>query len=135
MGYYLSQRQGKELINDSENISDGKVWRSAYSKRSLYMGKIPLLETVISSTHGQKRLVWYWYDVSGYATNSDFFAKLLQLWGQITKQRFAAIVAVAIDYDDSIQNARAELQNLLETMSSPIQRLLVDLKTEAIKTE
>lgn len=132
IGYYLSQSQGKELINDTNNITGDKAWRSAYSEiHPINVNKIPLLQTVLSSTRGQKRLVWYRYEVAGHSTNKDALAKLLQLWGMFTGHRYAAIIALAADYDDDIEKARTELGDFLKTMTNPLHQTLVEFYSNA----
>ena len=118
-GCYTAQQQGKELINDINRISDGKVWKTGYPRARLHTigdGRHSVLEQLLEASHGERRLVWYWYRVAGRITTSDYEAKVLQLLGRITGQNLACIVAVSTDIDDERTVA---VNRLAEFMSEP----------------
>ncbi|MGD8854487.1 MAG: EpsI family protein, partial [Gammaproteobacteria bacterium] len=67
LAYYPVQRQGKELINDLNQISNKRVWRAVYPRgQSGSTGDVQILEQLLEHEDGRKRLVWYWYDVAGW---------------------------------------------------------------------
>lgn len=121
LAYYPSQTQGHELVNETHHIADRKIWKSVYSRgRSTTVnGNIVVLEQLLRHESGHPRLVWYWYEVSGRATVSDWQAKLLQVWGAFTGDTSAAVFAVAMDYEgDEPAPAKARLAEFLAATRS-----------------
>jgi exosortase A len=121
LGRYAEQSQGRELINELNSIGNPE-WRTVYSDgRDTAPAGMPVLEQVLVGTEGRKRLVWYWYEVAGRETTSDYMAKFLQVLGRLTGRPQAAIVAMAtpIEYDS------AAAQNVLADFLSLYGKLLV----------
>jgi exosortase len=76
---YVSQRQGKELINaenrivpDSLRLGGGVVGPIDSTGRMINA-------TIVRTDEGGLRLVWHWYRVSGYDVHTAAEAKLLEL--------------------------------------------------------
>ncbi len=125
VAYYLAQHQGSELINDRNNIGNGGIWKTSYMRNRVIKRKSNnVLEQSLRNTLGQRRLVWYWYQVAGYSTSSGYIAKLLQAWGVLTGNTHAAMVAVAIDYDENVSDSRDDLSSFLGVAQSRIIHLL-----------
>lgn len=121
LAYYPSQTQGHELVNETHHIADRKIWKSVYSRgrATTVNGNIVVLEQLLRHGNGHPRLVWYWYEVSGRATVSDWQAKLLQVWGAFSSDTSAAVFAVAMDYEgDDPAPAKARLAEFLAATRS-----------------
>jgi EpsI family protein len=124
IGYYLVQKQGEELINDLNRISNTDVWRTRYPRGRLQQaGDQPVLEQLLEKGDGAKRLVWYWYRVAGRHTTNKYEAKALQVLGLITGKPQAFVVAVATDMGGDAGHARSVLREFLATMQVSLDRL------------
>lgn len=107
VGYYPIQRQDEELINELNRITNDEVWRASYpNARLTQLHNHQSLEQLLEKPGGEKRLVWYWYQVAGRITTSKYIAKLLQVLGQVTGNQQAYVVAVAVDFEENPEDAR-----------------------------
>jgi len=107
LGMYPTQKQGEELINDLNRISDNKVWHTRYERAKLYnAGGQQVLEQILEKEDGSRRLVWYWYHVAGQDTVNEYQAKALQVLGLLNGKRHASIVAVAAKLDNEPEYTR-----------------------------
>jgi len=121
MGLYLAQKQGEELINDLNRISDDEIWRISYQSAKLYnVDGRQVLEQMLKKEDGTQRLVWYWYHVAGYNTVNKYQAKALQVLGLITGQRRAFVIAIAARLTGEPENTRKMLARFIEEASTPI---------------
>jgi EpsI family protein len=112
IGYYLVQKQGQELINQLNRISNVDVWRPGYTRAHVItVNKKQVLEQLIEKNNGDQRLVWYWYNVAGYSTTSKYEAKALQTIGYITGNQQSYVVAVAAGLGGSSDDAREVLRD------------------------
>jgi EpsI family protein len=108
------QHQGSELISDLNAIADQSLWRlTPAQSRELDGGQWRVIEQQITSITGEKKLVWYWYQVAGVATTSRYAAKLLQVYGLLRARPAATIMAVAADVDMDIQGTRQWLKDFI----------------------
>jgi EpsI family protein len=113
-GDYPVQHQGSELISDLNAIADQSLWRlTPAQSRELDGGQWRVIEQQITSITGEKKLVWYWYQVAGVATTSRYAAKLLQVYGLLRARPAATIMAVAADVDMDIQGTRQWLKDFI----------------------
>lgn len=116
LGHYPHQKQGKELINDLNRISDKKRWRNRYPRaRVQQYGEFRMLEQVLEKGGIEDRLVWYWYQVAGMRTTSKYMAKILQVVGRLIGQPQASIIVVATRLDDNA-TARKRLDDFISNV-------------------
>jgi EpsI family protein len=98
VAYYAYQRQGAEVVNETNRFEDGKSWVGAESgRRQAAVDGAPLSVAYRRlQSAGVDRVVWYWYWVDGRFTSNPYVAKALQakarLWGG---ESAAAVVAIA----------------------------------------
>ncbi len=116
LSYYVSQRQGKELVNDTNTLYNEAAWRRAARKEgeiTLESGEtLKVREMELKSTRGAGiRLVWHWYQVAGRLTSSDYEAKLLQVWGLLSGQPGAAVMALSTRVHGGREEARKVLRD------------------------
>ena len=124
LGYYPVQKQGEELINGLNRISNEDVWRPLYPHaRAKHVGHGQVLEQLLTKHTGGEKLVWYWYRVAGRDTTSRYEAKLYQLQGLITGRPQAYLLAVAADIKSG-GDAREVLFEFVNTMSLPLREVL-----------
>ena len=127
LGIYSTQRQGEELINDLNTISDDKIWRIGYQKARLHnVGGQQALEQLLEKNDGSQLLVWYWYRVAGQDTVNKYQAKALQVLGLLKGIRQASIVAIATQPDGEHESARKILAQFAEDMGSSINMVIDD---------
>ena len=123
VGYYPSQRQGSELVNELNDISGGAGWEQGDTQsRVVSSGGQHLIETELVSAHGERRLVWYRYRVAGHYTVNDYAAKVLQVAGMLAGRYDAAVFAMAVDSNDNPSAARDGLEDFLAAMGPALAR-------------
>lgn len=121
LGMYPTQRQGEELINDLNKISDDKIWRIMYQRAKVYnVNGHQVLEQLLERSDGTQRLVWYWYRVAGQNTVNKYQAKVLQVLGMLKGMRQASIVAIAAKLDGEPEDTRNILGRFAKLMESSI---------------
>ena len=125
MGVYLAQKQGEELINDLNSISDEEIWYSGYQREKLYgIGERKVLEQLLEKKDGTKRLAWYWYRVAGQNVINKYHVKILQVLGLISGKRQASVVAIAARLDDDPESTRIVLEQFIEDMGPSIDEMM-----------
>lgn len=121
IAYYAGESEDRELISSQNAIYDGKKWvRINEGKRDIYLKtgeKLGVVETLIRS-RDKKRVVWHWYLISAKRTADKLTAKLAEAWSRLRgAHRGAAVVAIAVDYLDTPDQARKTLQDFTEDNS------------------
>lgn len=115
MARYVEQKQGEELINGMNSISNVDVWLPKYPRAiTVESGDYRMLEQVLERDTRSQRLVWYWYRMAGVHTTNDYQAKVLQVLGILTGNRPAMVVAVATELDDSDDRAQSVLGEFVQ---------------------
>jgi len=115
--YYAVQRQGREVVNELNEVFDSSRW----AVKDGHVGTVYRMTTVGSNDAfrvietrlqrrgtREERLVWHWYDVAGENVADAWHAKLEQIAGIFHGRRDAMIIAVSTDAR-SIDDARALL--------------------------
>lgn len=129
LGMYPIQKQGEELIYDSNTISGDRVWSARYQRAKQYnFGGQLVLEQLLEKDDGSQRLVWYWYHVAGQDTVSEYQAKALQVLGFLIDKRQASILAIAAELDGEPDYTREMLGQFVEEMAPSLIRIIDDDK-------
>ena len=119
IAYYAYQRQGAEVVNQSNQFSHKKGWqRSGGGQGEAKVDGEPMdihsTRLVFNDDH---RLVWSWYWVDGRFTGNPYVAKLLQAKAQILGGLpAAAVIAVATDYELRPSEAKPVLRDFLDSI-------------------
>lgn len=117
LAYYPLQKQGEELINDLNNISNKNRWRSVYpNPRIRKMDNQYMLEQQLANVNGKQLLVWYWYNVAGTVTTSKYEAKVLQVLGLLAGKPWAYVSALAIEKRGDIDSNRKKLKGFISSI-------------------
>ncbi len=129
LAYYASQRQGKELVNDTNALYDGTAWRRGARREGMIaLGNgesLTVRETELKSTRGRGiRLIWHWYYAGGRLTSSDYEAKLLQVWGLLSGQPAAAVMALSTGVHGDREAARKILRDAGAVLVPALARIL-----------
>ena len=126
IAYYPFQKQGTEVINDLNRISNKKSWRTKYSHARLkHLQTFDVMEQVIENKQNNKRLVWYWYNIGGRLTVNKYEAKAMQLTGLLIGQPRAYMVAVSVPVKDDVEQSREFIQKLVNDLKKPLANLQV----------
>ncbi len=126
LGYYPFQKQGEEVINDLNRISNNKIWRTQYPHAHIKQThNQKVLEQVIENNQNNKRLVWYWYNIGGQVTVNKYEAKILQLTGLTSGNPQAYVVAVSVPIKGDIKLSRESLQEIVTDLKIPLANLQV----------
>lgn len=121
IGYYLMQKQGKELIYYANRIANQDIWHSQNPKGKLRQtSDRVVLEQLLEKDDGVQRLVWYWYRVSGQHVVNPYHAKALQVLGLVTGNSQAYITAIAVNSGEDIIDARKVLGEFMSIMETPL---------------
>lgn len=89
---YVTQHQGKEMINSSNVLvrSHGEIWRRNGSEAKQITTDsgftLDIIETTLRSAE-QSIIVWQWYSVGEYTTNNSLKVKLRELLNKISLGR------------------------------------------------
>ena len=124
VGYYLEQKQGKELIFYLNRVGNQDIWHFRNTKGSLRQtNNRTVLEQLLEKDSGELRLVWYWYNVAGWNTVNPYQAKALEVLGLITGNQQAYITAISVNSDADMSDARRVLSEFVSSMETPLTKL------------
>jgi len=124
IAYYPFQKQGVEVINDLNRISNKKIWGTAYShSRVRNLHGHDVMEQMVVNGQNNKLLIWYWYNIGGQITVNKYEAKVLQLVGMLSGQTKAYMIAVAVPVNDDIEQSRELMQKLVNDLKIPLENL------------
>ncbi len=130
VAYYLRQKQGEEVINVNNRISNRKVWRPKYTRaRNRQVLDYDINEQLLEKGKLKKRLVWYWYVIGGQVTTNKYEAKVLQLAAILKGTPQAYLVAVSAEVADEKKVARDILREFVTAMQIPLADLRIDERT------
>ncbi|HHJ36217.1 MAG TPA: EpsI family protein [Gammaproteobacteria bacterium] len=130
VGYYPVAQQGKELIAHYNHINNADIWQTNYSRaRNSTAGDIQVLEQQLENKHGNKRLVWYWYNVGGWTTSSKYEAKALQALGLLTGKTYSYVIAVATDEAGSLEQAQKLMRDFISATDMTFEALVNRVQT------
>lgn len=121
IGYYPKQGQGKELIFYTNRIGNKDVWH-LYKPTHHITKSIDhsVIEQLMEKDNGEKRLVWYWYQVAGHNTTSAYIAKGLQVLGVVTGNTQASVTAISVIIYNNIESSRNLLEEFMSTIQLPM---------------
>ena len=125
--YYQRETQGAELINYKNQTVDGKKWRLT-AKNTQYIKvnsqhQFSVVESVIVSRE-KKRLVWQWYNVSGYRVTDTWAAKVYKAISRLSGNGNRSVaIFISAEYLLQEDEARRVLQEFLESMQQGLQFL------------
>jgi exosortase A len=130
LDYYVTQRQGAELINSQNFMIRQKhpVWSNVGEDLvnvSVAGQMRQVRQAHMRSTSGQRLLVWQWNVIDGTRSHSDIYAKLVLAADRVRLSRDdGASVLVAAPYDDEPAEAAHTLAAFVHDNEASIQRAL-----------
>lgn len=123
--YYRRQHQGKEAVNDLNEVFQKPTW-SILSRETYDVivtnRKLAVEVTIIESRRGRKKLVWKWYSVLDVWTSNALKAKLLNIWGVLTDKPEISVFVIATDIDQSYETAFNILRRFSSSMSDALEK-------------
>jgi exosortase A len=126
IAYYPRQKQGEEVINVINQITNNKKWRLKYAHaRDRQLPGYSAKEQLIENAQSEQRLIWYWYNIGGEVTINKYQAKLLQLVSLVKRHPQSYVVAVSVDIKQDIEFARESLLDFTTVMEGQLANLQV----------
>lgn len=115
--YYLTQRQGQEIINTENALVDNETARVVASDTVRIKDPTTSHREVKEVIVRQGRLsflIWYWYDINGFTTLSPLRAKMIQIANTARGRHTpASVIAIAVANDLEPEEARDQLREFL----------------------
>lgn len=120
IAYYRRQQHRSELVDSQNAYYDPARWQRAGERRAPVTlaneRGVRVVETDLRSPSG-RRLLWYWYEISGHQTSSPVAAKLYEIWARLWGDyEGSALIATAIDYELDAERAREVLRTFLSQL-------------------
>jgi len=112
------QVQGREMINALNSIVGDSDWREASSgvaEVRINDHTLKVIETLMESTNGRKRVIWHWYRIAGHDLSNRYAVKLLEAYDILTGQDGSSVVAISAEYGTNPDEARTLMQKFLNT--------------------
>lgn len=125
---YSFEKQNAELINQINRFYDIKKWSQIGGKQiSVTVGddvSIELQQILIRSGE-HKRMLWYWYDIDGYTTGSEYKVKLKQAWNRLSGSNHGgAAILLVCDFTDQQEMVTIGMNSFVRAMYPAIRRSL-----------
>jgi len=121
--HYLSQQPGRELVTSGNRLlsAEQRQWRLVSSQTyhvALVDQAWTVQETVIKNAQ-HTQLVWSWYRIGRWHTANHYWAKLLEVYYQLSfGPRAVSHIVLALDVEgeplDYITKAQAELASFVQ---------------------
>lgn len=132
--YYLSQRQGAELIN-SQNlmiVQKHKVWRNI--GETTHKLRVNNKDMVVRQTrlvsNERKLLIWDINWIGGHYTTNPYLAKLLEAKSRLSGgDRAASAVIIATEYKEYTMEAEKRLTRFMNEMLPGVKTMLENVET------
>ncbi|MEQ1661833.1 MAG: exosortase A [Thiobacillus sp.] len=132
VNYYVTQRQGSELVN-SQNYMVGQTkyehWLNVgETLATVEVGGVPRLvrQAQMKSKAGQRLLVWQWNVVNGRATVNDSLAKALMALKRVSLQRDdGTSVLIAAPYINAPDEAARVLEQFVADMEPAVETAIL----------
>lgn len=110
INYYGRQSQGKELINELNNITESD---NITHKRNIAFNSHQIIELTFEKDK-TKRLVWYWFQVDNKATTKPIIVKLLQFKELTTGRSRSSLIALSAVCALDCTNEKSSLKRFLK---------------------
>jgi len=128
VAYYRQQQQGAELINVNNEFADGSVWIEEdtvvnHLENPGVNDGLTVTALTLRGPGGQRRLVWYWYNVGGRQTVSPVSAKLFEIVGLFTGRSDASMIAISTTCNPACAEAEPVLDSFLQEMYPSLEDL------------
>jgi EpsI family protein len=109
--WYATQAQGHEVIGYGNRVEgDWAVVSAGTRKLELDRGDaLGLREMIVTAPTGERRAVWYFYQIGQRPEISPLRAKLVGGWQVITGRHGAGLVAASAACDEACDGARERL--------------------------
>jgi EpsI family protein len=106
VGYYESQRQGRELVMERGSNDHLDASRVALDLGS---GEELLLNRIVERRRRGSYLMLYWYEVGGRRLTDRYLAKAYTTWDGLVRRRTGgAVVLVGVELTEGVGAERAE---------------------------
>lgn len=121
--YYARANHEINVFNRQNELVDGANWQISTQSKRVVNG-MPLTELLIINASGQKKIVWWWYDMAGYITHSQLKAKLTLVKTGYQQKGHAFIAINRACLTSDCQRARDSLVSFIDNTQEQFQQLL-----------
>ena len=131
IGFYATESQDAELINQVNSLDDIKHWTEVQHEARIVVvnNKKIRLHGMVLRSGDQERMIWYWYDLNGFTTANFYIGKLMQSWQRLTgRDHGNAIIALLTTVLSDRKAASEQLQDFLNAMYPAIQLSLAKMR-------
>lgn len=135
---YLQESQGRELINDLNELYDREVWQQVASEKlQLSLAPDDSLEVRRLVLRNRKQMleIWYWYEIGGHSASDPVKAKALQALRIFSGRGDNALVAAGVYCDVPCETPSALLRELLSDMHEPLKVYFAKIADESAAAE
>lgn len=135
---YLQETQGKELINDMNEVFDTDAWQVVASEKiTLSLASSPGQDVnrLVLRGKGKMLEIWYWYEIGGRSTSNSMSAKALQSLRLFTGRNDNAMIAVGIPCDAPCAQPSSVLRDLVGDMYQPLKSYFARIAAESSMPE
>jgi len=134
IAYYEKENQHSELINQRNSLFDANKWVQIETHRvslDIAKDKTIILSQILLKRGSNQRVLWYWYDLSGYATPNSYKAKIIQAWGHLSgSSKGGAVIAISTE-EENIHIATNNLKKFARAFYPEIQKNLENVRNRA----
>ena len=110
------QVQGNEMINTLNSVVGDDYWRKVTSGMAdvrINDNPVKVIETLMESPDGRKRIIWHWYHVAGHDLTNRYMVKLLEAFDILVEQAGSSVIALSTDYQTEPDEGRSSLLRFL----------------------
>ncbi len=130
---YQQQQQDKELINVHNYLFNEEHWQAMTTEvitpeGSVHNSDKKVLQVQLKNNAGQKKVIWYWYEVAGSTTTKPIMTKLLDLYGLFSGNNSASVVMIAMNSEAGVEQAQIVLGRFYSSMNGQIDSKLNIMK-------
>jgi len=120
---YLTQRPGSKLIASANHV-EGRLLVISSGIFNLEWGNSRLqIQESHASGAGREYLIWHWFDVGGFMTAGERYAKLLQVPALLLGRTDGTLFAVAAGCDSTCDEARQALREFVTAQQATFDAL------------
>lgn len=114
IAWYKGDRPGAELVSGGHRLFNNKRWSLISEGRhrvSFDDDTVNVRMQVITSGSGQKRIVFYWYELHDRQLDSRIMTKIAQAWSSlIGDPNGGGVVVMSLPYSGEVADAKQKLE-------------------------
>jgi len=131
--HYMSQESGRELITSANRLlsAEQRQWRiTTHQTRRVELAQQTWsVQQAVIKKAGDARLVWSWYQIGGWNTGNNYWAKLLEVYQRLSfGSRGASEITLVLNLEahepENLETAQIELMEFMQQALPSLTRSL-----------